>query len=154
MHATGRSELRRAADDIRDRYPSANVVFTRRPFDRQNPGSSNRESGGEERAERAAHPPVDTNPPALEDAAGCVGEQPTDDQNDRQTSRKAGSLSTAEGNNITVSRQSHAGVEEGAGRVREGTARLPEQERAAIAIGYFAIRRVAVRFAPRPLSGR
>jgi hypothetical protein len=62
----------------------------------QNPGISNRESAGEERAERAAHPPVDTNPLPPEDAAGRIGEHPTDDQNDLQTSLKAGSRSTAQ----------------------------------------------------------
>jgi hypothetical protein len=63
---------------------------------RQNPGISNRESARDESAERAAHPPVDTSTPPPEDAAGRVGEQPTDDQNDLQTSHKAGSRSTAQ----------------------------------------------------------
>ena len=62
----------------------------------QNPGISNRESAGEERAERAAHPPVDTNYPPPEDAAGRVGEQPIDDHNDLQTSHKAGTRSMAQ----------------------------------------------------------
>ena len=62
----------------------------------QNPGIRNRESAGEERAERAAHPPVDTNSPPPEDAAGRVGEQPIDDHNDLQTSHKAGTRSMAQ----------------------------------------------------------
>jgi hypothetical protein len=62
----------------------------------QNPGISNRESARDESAERAAHPPVDSSALPPEDAAGRVGEQPTDDQNDLQTSRKAGSRSTAQ----------------------------------------------------------
>ena len=62
----------------------------------QNPGISNRASARDESAERAAHPPVDTSTPPPEDAAGRVGEQPTDDQNDLQTSHKAGSRSTAQ----------------------------------------------------------
>ena len=62
----------------------------------QNPGISNRESAGEESAERAAHPPVDTSSPPPEDAAGRVGEQPIDNQNDLQTSHKAGSRSMAQ----------------------------------------------------------
>jgi hypothetical protein len=62
----------------------------------RNPGISNRESAGEERAERAAHPPVDTSSPPPEDAAGRVGEQPIDDHADLQTSRKAGSRSSAQ----------------------------------------------------------
>ena len=62
----------------------------------QNPGISNRESAGEERAERDAHPPVDTSAPPPEDAAGRVGEQPINDQNDLQTSHKAGSRSMAQ----------------------------------------------------------
>ncbi|HVS31890.1 MAG TPA: hypothetical protein VMS98_10570, partial [Thermoanaerobaculia bacterium] len=62
----------------------------------QNPGISNRESAGEESAERAAHPPVDTSDPPPEDAAGHVGEQPIDDHDDLQTSHKAGSRSMAQ----------------------------------------------------------
>ena len=62
----------------------------------QDPGISNRESAGEERAERAAHPPVNTNPPASEDETGRLGEQPSEDQNDLQTSQKAGTRSTAQ----------------------------------------------------------
>jgi hypothetical protein len=62
----------------------------------QEPGISNRESATEERAERAAHPPIDTSAPPPEDAAGRVGEQPIDDQNDLQTSHKAGSRSMAQ----------------------------------------------------------
>lgn len=58
-------------------------------------GISNRESAAEESAERAAHPPVDTGAPPLEDAAGRVGEEPFDDAN-RQTSHKAGSRSIAQ----------------------------------------------------------
>jgi len=62
----------------------------------RNTGISNRESAREENTERAAHPPVDTSAPPPEDAAGRVGERPTDDQDDVQTSRKGGSRSTAQ----------------------------------------------------------
>ena len=62
----------------------------------QNPGISNRKSADEEHAERAAHPPVDTSDPPPEDAAGRTGEEPIDDQNDVQTSQKAGSRSMAQ----------------------------------------------------------
>lgn len=62
----------------------------------QNPGISNRESADQEQAERDAHPPVDTSAPPPEDAAGRVGEQPLDAQNDLQTSHKAGSRSMAQ----------------------------------------------------------
>jgi hypothetical protein len=72
--------------------PSSNAGNVTEP----NPGISNRESAGEEDAERAAHPPVDTRPPRPEDAAGRIGEQPTDEENDLQTSHKAGSRSTAQ----------------------------------------------------------
>ena len=64
--------------------------------DRQTTGISNRESVREERAERAIHPPVDTSSPPPEDAAGNVGEDPTDDYRDRQTSHKAGNRSIAQ----------------------------------------------------------
>jgi hypothetical protein len=60
------------------------------------PGISNRESSGEEAKEREAHPPVDTNSPPPEDAAGRVGEQPLEDLSDRHTSHKAGSRSIAQ----------------------------------------------------------
>lgn len=62
----------------------------------QKPGISNRESAADERAEREAHPPVDTSASPPEDTAGRVGEQPIDDQNDLQTSHKAGSRSMAQ----------------------------------------------------------
>jgi hypothetical protein len=76
--------------------PSLSPSSDERHVTGQDPGISNRESAGEESAERAAHPPIDTTPPPPEDAAGRVGDQPTDDQNDLQTSQKAGSRSTAQ----------------------------------------------------------
>jgi hypothetical protein len=59
-------------------------------------GISNRESAEEERAERAAHPPVPVGSPPPEDAAGHVGDQPIDDYSQLQTSHKAGSRSIAQ----------------------------------------------------------
>jgi hypothetical protein len=59
-------------------------------------GISNRESDVDEAREREAHPPVDTNSPPPEDAAGRVGEQPLEDRRDRHTSHKAGSRSIAQ----------------------------------------------------------
>jgi hypothetical protein len=59
-------------------------------------GISNRESAGEERRERRQHPPIDTNSPPPQDAAGRVGERPLDDMRDRHTSHKAGSRSIAQ----------------------------------------------------------
>jgi hypothetical protein len=59
-------------------------------------GISNRETGTEEARERDEHPPVDTNSPPPEDAAGRVGEQPLTDLSDRHTSHKAGSRSIAQ----------------------------------------------------------
>ncbi len=59
-------------------------------------GISNRESADEEALERQEHPPVDTNSPPPEDAAGRVGEQPLADKRDRHTSHKAGSRSIAQ----------------------------------------------------------
>jgi hypothetical protein len=60
------------------------------------PGISNRESAREERQERAQHPPLDTNSPPPQDAAGRVGEAPLEDLSDRHTSHKAGSRSIAQ----------------------------------------------------------
>lgn len=59
-------------------------------------GISNRESAAEEAREREAHPPIDTNSPPPQDAAGRVGEQPLEDISDRHTSHKAGSRSIAQ----------------------------------------------------------
>src|SRR6267378_1692664 len=59
-------------------------------------GISNRESDADEARERAAFPPVDTNSPPPEDAAGRVGEEPLEDMSDRHTSHKAGSRSIAQ----------------------------------------------------------
>jgi hypothetical protein len=59
-------------------------------------GISNRESDGEEAKEREEFPPIDTNSPPPEDAAGRVGEQPLEDMSDRHTSHKAGSRSIAQ----------------------------------------------------------
>lgn len=59
-------------------------------------GISNRESDAEEAKEREEFPPVDTNSPEPQDAAGRVGEQPLTDLSDRHTSHKAGSRSIAQ----------------------------------------------------------
>jgi hypothetical protein len=59
-------------------------------------GISNRESPEEEAREREEHPPLDTDSPPPEDAAGRQGEQPLTDLRDRQTSHKAGSRSIAQ----------------------------------------------------------
>jgi hypothetical protein len=59
-------------------------------------GISNRESSTEEAREREEHPPVDTDSPPPQDAAGRVGEQPLEDLSDRHTSHKAGSRSVAQ----------------------------------------------------------
>jgi hypothetical protein len=64
--------------------------------DRAAAGISNRESAEAEAQEREAHPPLDTNSPPPEDAAGRTGEQPLDDLRDRHTSHKAGSRSIAQ----------------------------------------------------------
>jgi hypothetical protein len=59
-------------------------------------GISNRETAREEAEERREHPPLDTNSPPPEDAAGRVGEEPLTDHRDRHTSHKAGSRSIAQ----------------------------------------------------------
>ena len=59
-------------------------------------GISNRESAEQERAERAAHPPVDTSSPPPQDAAGDVGERDAAENSGRQTAHKAGSRSIAQ----------------------------------------------------------
>jgi len=59
-------------------------------------GISNRESDVEEAREREAHPPIETNSPPPQDAAGRVGEEPLEDMSDRHTSHKAGSRSIAQ----------------------------------------------------------
>lgn len=59
-------------------------------------GISNRETPQEEAREREQHPPLDTNSPPPEDAAGRIGEMPLDDSEDRHTSHKAGSRSIAQ----------------------------------------------------------
>lgn len=76
--------------------PASSQASDERKTVGQNSGISNRESPGEESAERAAHPPVDTDSPPPEDAAGRVGEQSNDDHGDLQTSHKAGSRSMAQ----------------------------------------------------------
>lgn len=60
------------------------------------PGISNRESAEQEAQERQEHPPVNTDSPPPEDAAGRKGEAPLEDRRDRQTSHKAGSRSIAQ----------------------------------------------------------
>jgi hypothetical protein len=59
-------------------------------------GISNRESAMEEAQERRENPPVDTNSPPPQDAAGRIGEEPLIDISDRHTSHKAGSRSIAQ----------------------------------------------------------
>jgi hypothetical protein len=59
-------------------------------------GISNRESAEQERAERAAHPPVDTSSPPPQDAGADVGERGSADNSGRQTAHKAGSRSIAQ----------------------------------------------------------
>ena len=61
----------------------------------QSTGISNRESARQEAEERATHPAIDISSPPPQDAAGRIGEQPLEDQRDRQTSHKAGSHSIA-----------------------------------------------------------
>lgn len=62
----------------------------------QRTGISNRESASEEAEERDEYPPLDTDSPAPQDAAGRVGEVPLSDTRDRHTSHKAGSRSIAQ----------------------------------------------------------
>jgi hypothetical protein len=59
-------------------------------------GISNRMSAEAEARDLKEHPPIDTNSPPPEDAAGRVGEQPLADRRDRHTSHKAGSRSIAQ----------------------------------------------------------
>ena len=59
-------------------------------------GISNRETADEEAQERREHPPVNTESPQPEDAAGRIGEDPLTDLRDRHTSHKAGSRSIAQ----------------------------------------------------------
>ena len=59
-------------------------------------GISNRLTPEEEAREAAEHPPLDSEPPAPTDVAGRVGEEPRAVAADSQTSRKAGSRSTAQ----------------------------------------------------------
>jgi hypothetical protein len=63
---------------------------------RQHVGISNRMSPDEEARDAAENPPVDTDAPPPQDAAGRVGEEPMAREADRQTSRKAGSRSMAQ----------------------------------------------------------
>lgn len=59
-------------------------------------GISNRETPQQEEQERHEHPPVETDSPPPQDAAGRVGEEPLDDLTDRHTSHKAGVASIAQ----------------------------------------------------------
>jgi hypothetical protein len=59
-------------------------------------GISNRESAEAEDRERREHPPIDTNSPPPQDAAGRVGELPMEEVPNRHTSHKAGSRSIAQ----------------------------------------------------------
>ena len=59
-------------------------------------GISNRESAEAEDRERRAHPPIDTDSPPPQDAAGRVGELPMEEVPNRHTSHKAGSRSIAQ----------------------------------------------------------
>ena len=59
-------------------------------------GISNRETPEQGEQERHEHPPLNTGSPEPEDAGGDVGETPSDEVPDRQTSHKAGSRSIAQ----------------------------------------------------------
>jgi hypothetical protein len=59
-------------------------------------GISNRMSPDEEARDAAENPPVDTDAPPPQDAAGRVGEEPMAGGDGRQTSIKAGSRSMAQ----------------------------------------------------------
>jgi hypothetical protein len=59
-------------------------------------GISNRETPDQEAQERSEHPPIDTGSPEPTDAAGRVGETPSNEVPNRQTSHKAGSRSVAQ----------------------------------------------------------
>jgi hypothetical protein len=59
-------------------------------------GISNRETPEQEEQERREHPPIETGSPQPTDAAGRVGEEPSDEVPNRQTSHKAGSRSIAQ----------------------------------------------------------
>ena len=59
-------------------------------------GISNRESAEAEDRDRLEHPPIDTNSPPPQDAAGRVGELPMEEVPNRHTSHKAGSRSIAQ----------------------------------------------------------
>jgi hypothetical protein len=59
-------------------------------------GISNRLPPEVEAQELEEFPPVNTNSPPPEDAAGRVGEEPLEDRRDRHTSHKAGSRSIAQ----------------------------------------------------------
>jgi hypothetical protein len=59
-------------------------------------GISNRESAEAEDRERREHPPINTDSPPPQDAAGRVGELPMDEVPNRHTSHKAGSRSIAQ----------------------------------------------------------
>lgn len=78
------------------RHPSPSSTPGTRKATGKDPGISNRESAREESAERAAHPPADGNEPPAENAAGHRGEPPAGGHDELQTSRKAGSRSTAQ----------------------------------------------------------
>jgi hypothetical protein len=63
----------------------------------QEPGISNRESFVEEQQERMERPPIRPDaPPVEQDAAGREGEDDPANNEDRQTSHKAGSRSIAQ----------------------------------------------------------
>jgi hypothetical protein len=65
-------------------------------MDAQRTGISNRESPETEETERQEHPPIDAGSPPPQDAGGEVGERPSSDVPNRQTSHKAGSRSIAQ----------------------------------------------------------
>jgi hypothetical protein len=75
---------------------SARKFSSQRRARMKDPGISNRESAREEAEERKEHPPVDSNSPPPEDAAGRVGERPLENRENRHTSHKAGSRSIAQ----------------------------------------------------------
>lgn len=59
-------------------------------------GISNRETSEQEEQNRQKHPPEDVGSPPPQDAAGRIGEEPSSEVPDRQTSHKAGSRSIAQ----------------------------------------------------------
>jgi hypothetical protein len=83
--------------DVADWLEAERELLASHPTDREfdRIGISNRESAGEEEAEREQFRRADSSPQP-QDAAGRIGEQPLQDLRDRHTSHKAGSRSMAQ----------------------------------------------------------